>query len=377
MSPHIAQICSQTKLSSPTTPPVATVRRIIHIDMDAFFASVEQRDNPALRGQPVAVGRGEGRGVVAAASYEARAFGVRSAMASIVARRKCPHLIFVPPRFAIYRAVSAQIHDIFRRYTPVIQPLSLDEAYLDVTEAAAIRGSASAIAEAIRQDIKRETGLTASAGVSYNRFLAKLASDCRKPDGMFVITPAQGPEFVARLPVTRFHGIGPATARRMEALGIKTGNDLRHTSREVLRAHFGKVADFYSNIARGIDDRPVDPHRVRKSIGSETTYAQDISVFAEARDALADVAERVWMTYKEKNLRARTITLKIKFSDFRIITRASSFKEPVLERAIFWEAASHLLQSEFPFHRGIRLLGLTLSSFSEGEASEDAQMSLF
>ncbi|WP_394819705.1 DNA polymerase IV [Sorlinia euscelidii] len=345
--------------------------------MDAFYASVEQRDQPELRGQPLAVGRAEGRGVVAAASYEARAYGVRSAMPSIVARRKCPHLVFVPPRFPVYHAVSAQIHEIFRRYTAIIQPLSLDEAYLDVTEAASKYGSATAIAEAIREDIRRETGLTASAGVSYNRFLAKLASDCRKPDGLYVITPAQGPDFVARLPVSQFHGIGPATARRMEALGIHTGNDLRQVSRDMLRAHFGKVADFYYNIARAIDDRPVDPHRVRKSIGSETTYAHDLHDLPSAQEALADVADRVWKAYIEKNLHARTITLKIKFADFRMITRATSFKEFVSEKAIMWEAALHLLQSEAPFRMGIRLLGLTLSSFSEAEAAHNPQMTLF
>src|SRR3954453_3811838 len=231
-------------------------RKIIHIDMDAFYASVEQRDNPDLRGKPVAVGGSRERGVVAAASYEARQFGVHSAMPSITAKRKCPELIFVKPRFDTYKAISLQIREIFAAYTPIIEPLSLDEAYLDVTENLKGIRSATQIAEEIRARIRTETDLTASAGVSYNKFLAKLASDHRKPDGLFVITPKMGPAFVESLPVGKFHGIGPVTATRMNALGINTGLDLRGQSRAFLTEHFGKAGDFYYSIARGEDDRP-------------------------------------------------------------------------------------------------------------------------
>ena len=251
-----------------------TVRKIIHIDMDAFYASVEQRDNPSLRGQPVAVGHAAKRGVVAAASYEARKFGVRSAMPSTTALRQCPELVFVPPRFEVYRAVSEQIRGIFADYTPLVEPLSLDEAYLDVTEN--LRGipTASATAKDIRARILADTGLTASAGISYNKFLAKLASDHRKPNGQFVITPEMGPDFIEELPVGKFHGIGPVTADKMKALGIHTGADLRDKSLAFLQQHFGKAGAWYFAIARGEDDRPVMPDRPRKSSGSETTFAE-------------------------------------------------------------------------------------------------------
>jgi DNA polymerase IV len=240
-------------MSRPDQAPAQ--RRIIHIDMDAFYASVEQRDDPSLRGVPLAVGGSRARGVVAAASYEARKFGVYSAMASVTARRKCPQLVFMPPRFDVYRAVSRQIHAIFARYTSLIQPLSLDEAYLDVTAGLTDGGSATAIAEEIRAAIRAETGLTASAGVSYNKLLAKLASGHRKPDGLFVITPRMGAAFVESLPVGKFHGIGPVTAARMNGLGIHTGLDLRHQSRNFLTQHFGKAGDFYYGVARGEDVR--------------------------------------------------------------------------------------------------------------------------
>ena len=259
--------------------------------MDAFYASVEQRDNPSLRGLPVAVGGSRERGVVAAASYEARKFGVHSAMASVTARRQCPDLVFVPPRFDVYKAVSQQIHNVFARYTSLIQPLSLDEAYLDVTEPILDRGSATAIAEEIRVAIRAETGLTASAGVSYNKFLAKLASDHRKPDGLFVITPKMGPAFVEDLRVEKFHGVGPVTAAKMNALGIHTGLDLRRQSRAFLAEHFGKSADYYYGVARGVDDRPVEADRVRKSVGAETTFERDLTQWDEVAPALAVVFE--------------------------------------------------------------------------------------
>mgnify|MGYP000969137946 CR=1 FL=1 len=250
----------------------APIRKIIHIDMDAFFASCEQRDNPDLRGRPVAVGGMGPRGVVAAASYEARVFGVRSAMASAKARRLCPDLIFVPHRFEVYRQVSRQIRDIFERYTPLVQPLSLDEAYLDVTENLLGIASATQIAEEIRAAIRAETGLTASAGVSYNKFIAKIASDQNKPDGLCVIPPAKGPAFVAMLPVRRFHGVGPVTAARMEALGIVTGADLRERSFDYLQQHFGRSAVYLFGAARGEDQRPVQPNRPRFKGSHSATF---------------------------------------------------------------------------------------------------------
>ena len=252
------------------------LRRIIHIDMDPFHASVEQREDPTLRGVPVAVGGAGPRGVVAAASYEARKFGVHSAMSSVAARRKCPELVFVSPRFDVYRAVSQQIRAIYERYASLIQPLSLDEAYLDVTAPLVDRGSATAIAEEIRAAIRLETGLTASAGVSYNKFLGKLASDFRKPDGLFVITPSMGPAFIEALPVSKFHGVGPVTAAKMNKLGIHTGLDLKRQTREFLKAEFGKAGDYFYHLARAEDDRPVVADQLRKSLGVETTFARDL-----------------------------------------------------------------------------------------------------
>jgi DNA polymerase-4 len=269
-------------------------RKIIHIDMDAFYASVEQRDNPELRGKPVAVGGSRERGVVAAASYEARKFGVHSAMPSITAKRKCPDLIFVKPRFDAYKAISLQIREVFAEYTPIIEPLSLDEAYLDVTENLKSIPSATLIAEDIRARIRAETALTASAGVSYNKFLAKLASDHRKPDGIFVITPAMGPEFVETLPVRKFHGIGPATATKMAQLGIETGIDLKGQTESFLQHHFGKAGSYYYWAARGIDERPVRADRTRKSVGAENTFAEDLFTYEAARDALREIVDKVW-----------------------------------------------------------------------------------
>src|SRR5437870_4342678 len=284
-------------------------RKIIHIDMDAFYASVEQRDDPELRGKPVAVGGSRERGVVAAASYEARAFGVHSAMPSITAKRKCPDLIFVKPRFDAYKAISLQIREIFAGYTPIIEPLSLDEAYLDVTENLKGIPSATQIAEEIRAKIRAEIELTASAGVSYNKFLAKLASDHRKPDGLFVITPKMGPSFVETLPVRKFHGVGPATAKKMELLGIKTGLDLRAQTLDFLQQRFGKAGSYYYWVARGIDERPVRADRIRKSIGAENTFPDDLFSYEPARDALQEII-------------GRTVTLKVKFANFQVITRS-------------------------------------------------------
>src|ERR1700732_1147150 len=269
-------------------------RKIIHIDMDAFYASVEQRDNPELRGKPVAVGGSLARGVVAAATHEARKFGVHSAMPSLIAKRKCPELIFVKPRFDAYKAISLQIREVFAEYTPIIEPLSLDEAYLDVTENLKGINSATKIAEEIRARIRAETALTASAGVSYNKFLAKLASDHRQPDGLFVITPKMGPAFVETLPVGKFHGIGPATTAKMNRLGIETGLDLREQTMPFLQQHFGKSGPYYFWIARGIDERPVRADRIRKSVGAENTFSADIFTYETARGALQPIIEKVW-----------------------------------------------------------------------------------
>lgn len=352
-------------------------RRILHIDMDAFYASIEQRDDPALHGRPLAVGREEARGVVAAASYEARRFGVRSAMPSIVARRQCPELVFVPPRFEVYRAVSAQIHAVFARYTPLIQPLALDEASLDVTDHLEGFGSATAIAEAIRADIRKETGLTASAGVSYNRFLAKLASDQNKPDGLFVITPKQGPMFVAALPVEKFHGIGPATARKMHALGIHTGEDLRAWPLEALRGHFGSAAEFYYGISRGIDNRPVNPDRQRKSIGTETTFERDVASPDELQTALETIAAKLWASCTKRQLTGRTVTIKVKYADFQQVTRARSVADPVTDERELVTLGRLALQTLFPLVRPVRLIGLTVSALVEDEAAHGAQLALF
>ena len=351
-------------------------RKIIHVDMDAFYASVEQRDDPALRGRPVAVGGSRARGVVAAASYEARAFGVRSAMPSVTAIRRCPELLFVRPRFEVYSAVSRQIREIFAAYTPLIEPLSLDEAYLDVTEDQLGLGSARAIAADIRARIRAETGLTASAGVSYNKFIAKLASDQNKPDGLCVIPPGKGAAFVAGLPVKRFHGVGPVTAAKMEWLGILTGADLAAHALPFLQAHFGSYADYLYRAARGIDDRPVRSHRVAKSVGAERTFETDLSAREDLHAALARVAEAAWVRIDRHGANGRTVTMKLRYADFRTITRARSFPRPVTDQAAFLQAGVELLAGEMPLPMGVRLLGLTLSGMTEPEPEDQPGLPL-
>lgn len=358
-------------MTNGAAPPV---RKIIHIDMDAFFASVEQRDDPALRGRPVAVGSAEARGVVAAASYEARAFGVRSAMPSVTALRRCRDLVFVRPRFEVYRAVSGQIRAIFADYTDLIEPLSLDEAYLDVSEDRRGLGSARAIAEEIRARIRAETGLTASAGVSYNKFIAKLASDQNKPDGLCVIPPAAGPDFVASLPVRRFHGVGPVTAARMEKLGIVTGADLRAQSRAFLATHFGSSADYLYGAARGEDHRPVRADRAAKSIGAERTFDRNLVAPDELDAALDRVAEAAWVRVDRHGARGRTVTLKLRYADFRTITRARTELRLIGDLASFRASGALLLAGLMPLEDGVRLLGLTLSGLAgAGEDETDVQ----
>jgi len=322
-------------------------RKIIHIDMDAFYASVEQRDNPDLKGKPVAVGGSQARGVVAAASYEARKFGVRSAMPSVTARRKCPELIFVKPRFDVYKEVSLQIRAILAEYTPIIEPLSLDEAYLDVTENLQGIASATEIAERIRTKIRAETQLTASAGVSYNKFLAKLASDYRKPDGLYVITPAMGPAFVETLPVERFHGVGPATAAKMKELGIFTALDLRAKDETFLSKYFGKAGRHFYYICRGIDNRPVLPNRIRKSVGAENTFPRDLTTLGDLKAELAPLVEKVWQYCDSASVRGRTVTLKVKFSDFQIITRSRSSVVPISNPSTLASVSEELLAAQF------------------------------
>lgn len=340
------------------------IRKIIHVDMDAFYASVEQRDNPELRGRPVAVGFGARRGVVAAASYEARRFGVRSAMPSVTALRQCPELVFVPPRFDAYRAVSQQIHAIFAEFTDFIEPLALDEAYLDVTENRAGLGTAWRTAKAIRAQILAKTGLTASAGISYNKFLAKLASGRRKPNGQFAIQPHEGEAFVEALPISKFHGVGPATAARMHALGIFTGADLKRWSLAELQGHFGKSGRWYHAIARGEDRRAVNPSRERKSSGSETTFREDLHDPERIEAAVLAMADDVWGWCEKSGRRGRTVTVKIKWSDFQQATRSKSFALPIDSKAELHAASLWLIRSVFPPEKPIRLVGVTLSNLA-------------
>ena len=350
-------------------------RKIIHVDMDAFYASVEQRDDPSLKGKPVAVGGGH-RGVVAAASYETRKFGVRSAMPSVTAKRRCPDLIFVKPRFDVYKAVSNQIRAIFADYTDMIEPLSLDEAYLDVTEDRRGLGTARAIAEEIRTRIREETGLTASAGVSYCKFIAKLASDQNKPDGLCVIPPHKGAAFVATLPVKRFHGVGPVTAAKMERLGILTGADLAAWPIEQLEAHFGSSGRWYWRIARGIDEREVKSDRPYKSVSAERTIDVDYSEPEDLRREVTRVAGYAWQRIERAEVKGRTVTLKVKYSDFTLITRSKSFAAPVPDFAAFEGAGQSLLDAILPVPKGIRLLGLGLHSILEADESAPEQLGL-
>lgn len=360
------------------------LRKIIHIDMDAFFASVEQRDDPSIRGLPVAVGGSEGRGVVAAASYEARQFGVRSAMPSSRAIRQCPQLIFRKPRFDVYRQVSQQIRAIFLDYTPHVEPLSLDEAYLDVTADLKGIGSATRIAQHIRARIQADTGLTASAGVSYNKFLAKLASDQNKPNGICVIRPGEGAEFVATLPVRRFHGVGPRGAEKMARLGIETGADLATKDLAFLRANFGSFAEYLFRAARGVDLRQVRADRPRKSIGGERTFSDNISDPAVLRDTMENILGIVWDRIERAQAHGRTITLKLRYADFQTLTRARSLPHFVQDKAEFAAFGHALLEEQFPLPQPIRLMGLTLSSLQQQEEkpskhkdrSADGQLSL-
>jgi DNA polymerase-4 len=352
------------------------MRKIIRVDMDAFYASVEQRDNPALRGGPVAVGHGAKRGVVAAASYEARAFGVHSAMPSITAMRQCTELVFVPPPFSVYRAVSRQIHTIFADYTVLIEPLSLDGAYLDVTENQRGLPTSSATAKEIRAHILQETGLTASAGVSYNKFLAKLASGQRKPNGQFVITPDMGADFIALLPIAKFHGVSPVTAARMQRLGIKKGSDLRQKSLAFLQQHFGKSAAWYLGIANGEDHRPVVADRQRKSSGSETTFERDLTASAEIEAGVEAMVGDVWAWREKAKAFGRTVTVKVRFADSQQVTRNRSFAMPIARHDLLRQASVELTRTLLPTAKSVRLLGVTVSNFDPAPTDTDDELPL-
>jgi len=338
-------------------------RKIIHVDMDAFFASVEQRDQPDYKGKPLIVGgQPNSRGVVAACSYEARKFGIHSAMPSSRAYRLCPDAIFVPPRFDAYREVSNQIRAIFWRYASEVEPLSLDEAYLDVTYTGDFDGSATLIARAIKSEILAETHLTASAGISYNKFLAKIASDMDKPNGLYVIKPEQGKAFVGDLAIGKFHGIGPVTEGKMKKIGIETGKDLRKKSLSELVDNFGKAGQYYFNIARAIDERPVLSQRERKSLGKETTFTKDVVSLEELNNTLNALAEQVLNSLAKQNMQARTLTIKIKYANFEQITRAHT-AEQILELESLKQLIPLLLTRTEVGQKAVRLVGLSLSGF--------------
>lgn len=342
-----------------------TRRKIIHIDMDAFYASIEQRDHPEYRKRPIAVGGSpEGRGgVVATASYEARKFGVRSAMASKKAVQLCPHVIFVRPRFEVYKQVSNQIRDIFRRYTDLIEPLSLDEAFLDVTTDKQNIGSAIEIAKRIKQAINDELQLTASAGISVNKFVAKIASDINKPDGITFIGPSKIEKFMESLPVEKFFGVGKVTSEKMKKMGLHTGSDLKKLTESELTRHFGKSGKFYFKIVRGIDEREVQPHRESKSVGAEDTFPYDLKDAADMYDELRKIAGNVHNRLQKHNLKGRTITLKVKYHNFKTITRSLSLPELVNDFETIYTTAKTLLDGTELEDKRIRLLGISLSNF--------------
>lgn len=352
------------------------MRKIIHIDMDAFYASIEQRDNPELRGKAVAVGHGEARGVVAAASYESRKYGVRSAMPSTVALKKCPHLIFVPPRFEVYKSVSQQIMDIFHEYTDLVEPLSLDEAFLDVTVNNINMPSATIIAGEIKKRIKEVTGLTASAGVSFNKFLAKIASDYDKPDGLYVIRPEEAEKFVETLDIERFYGVGKVTGEKMHKLGIHTGGDLKRFTEEALVRHFGKAGHIYYNNARAIDNREVTPNRVRKSIGAENTFDADIETSTKLTLELYQIARRLWERIEAKRFYGRTLTLKIKYEDFEINTRSRTLPARIDDFQLLWSTTKDILSQNETSHKKIRLMGISISNAEEEQRNFPIQLRL-
>ncbi len=340
--------------------------------MDAFFASVEQRDHPEYKGHPLIVGgKPDSRGVVAACSYEARKFGIHSAMPCSRAYRLCPQAIFVPPRFEAYRQVSGHIHDVFKEFTHIIEPLSLDEAYLDVSDCKQFSGSATLIAKDVRQKIFANTGLTASAGISYNKFLAKIASDINKPNGQTVIRPTEGEAFVAELPIGKFYGVGKVTAGKMQSIGISSGADLRKFSLDELKVHFDKAAEYYYYIAMGVDNRPVQNTRERKSIGAETTFAEDLIDTTEMIIQLHKLGEKVMATLDKKRMTARTLTIKVKFDNFQQVTRSHTFEDSCVDKQLVKQWIPLLLDKTEAGEKPVRLLGVTFSALDEyGKSTE-------
>ena len=354
------------------------LRKIIHIDMDAFFAAVEQRDNPQYCGKPLVVGgKPDSRGVVATCSYEARKFGIHSAMPSSKAYRLCPQAVFVKPRFEVYKEVSVTIRHIFSEYTELFEPLSLDEAYLDVTEVSCCQGSATLIAREIKQKIREQTGLTASAGISYNKFLAKIASDINKPDGLYLITPEQGPGFVEQLEIGKFHGIGKATENKMHTLGIRTGNDLKKCTLPLLVQHFGKSGQHYFNIARGIDNRLVTNYRPSKSVGVEITFQEDIEDHLVILQQLYALLDKALIKLAAKQMTAHTLTVKLKYHDFVQITRSKTLPQAITRIEGFDVVLADLLKGTEVGIKKVRLLGVALSSLHISAPLHYQQMDLF
>ncbi|TVQ84079.1 MAG: DNA polymerase IV [Bacteroidetes bacterium] len=351
-------------------------RKIIHIDMDAFYASVEQRDNPEYRGKPIAVGGAGNRGVVAAASYEARKFGIHSAMPGKQAIKKCPEIIFVKPRFDVYKKISRQIIKIFKEYSDLVEPLSLDEAYLDVTNPKKGKNSATLIAKEIRNRIYEELNLTASAGVSYNKFLAKIASDIKKPNGLFVIHPEEAADFINKLPIEKFHGVGKVTAGKFKSLDIHYGFDLKQMQIDFILKHFGKNGLFFYDIARGIDNRKVEPERVRKSVGAERTFSNDLSNENELYNALEDICNILFERLLKSGLWGKTLTIKIKYYDFSQITRSKSFSEPLQNKKDILKISSELMHKNRIKDKPLRLLGVSFSQLESASHSIGKQLKL-
>jgi len=344
--------------------------------MDAFYASVEQRDQPELKGKPVAVGGGAERGVVAAASYEARAFGVRSAMPGGMARKKCPDLIFVKPRFDVYHAVSRQIRAIFHEYTHLVEPLSLDEAYLDVTHPIKGKNSATLIANDIRKRIYDELYLTSSAGISYNKFLAKIASDINKPNGFYVIHPDKAAEFIEQLPIEKFHGVGKVTAQKFKLLGINNGLDLKNAGLEFVARHFGKNGQFFFDIANGIDNRPVEPDRDRKSVGAENTFTYDLITADEMNMAIREICDTLFTRLQKAAVWGTTLTVKIKYNDFAQITRSKSFSSGINNQSDMVKIACDMLHENRDQEKPIRLLGVSFSNLEMADFRPGKQLKL-
>ena len=344
------------------------MRKIIHIDMDAFYASVEQLDNPELRGKPIAVGGSSQRGVVSAASYEARKFGVKSAMSSVIAKRNCPEIIFVKARFDRYREISQQIRSIFFEYTDLVEPLSLDEAYLDVTENKKGNPSATMIAREIREKIKQKTGLNASAGISINKFIAKVASDINKPNGQKTVDPEEVLDFLEQLEIRKFYGVGKVTAEKMYRLGIFTGKDLKSKSEEYLADHFGKHGPYYYNVVRGIHESEVKPNRMRKSLGAERTFSENISSEIFMLEKLTNIAEEIERRLQKSKVAGKTVTLKIKYSDFTLQTRSKTISYFISSKELILEIAKELLYQE-KMKDSVRLLGISLSNLNTDSPS--------